>query len=474
MKNLFACVLAWLIPIATSTQDTLGLFVENGIVEITTKTGYTKWGNTFEIDSAWVNNYKVDLSSLSTIVKLEHNEISTSTNEKQLSDIKILRQNVITAIKKGEKLVANYLELFNDAVQGKLKLKTHPDVKLFKYESLGMSFLSVELSKLIGKGDQNQNLDTSINVLKETLIRIQTVNDDLAKNINLINCIRTNYYDHNTLKYIEILFNQTDILDIFTENMQSSATSFKFEIKIITALTFESRKNLKNVQIFNYILEDKFYKNEKEDKGYSYICNGKFCIRDQHSKCVVDLNSKNLTHVLNHCSFKKSYKIIDICAEGILIYSDQSSSVNALLKTLELKVDLFPSLVQFTGKYNLDIQGSIFMGAFALKEKIIPTKYIENDLPLIFNQNFLQLMLAQWDDIPFLITISVIFVANMLIFTISIKICKFLHKNIWARCKNMYNPIRSVPAPSDDLVLMPLNIATTSKRAQRSTLSQKK
>jgi len=186
---------------------------------------------------------------------------------------------------------------------------------------------------------------------------------------------------------------------------------------------------------------------------------------------VVDLNSKNLTHVLNHCSFIKSYKVIDICAEGILIYSAQSSSVNALLKTLELKVDLLPSLIQFTGKYKLDILGSIFEGAFALKEKIIPTKYIENDLPLIFNQNFLQLMLAQWDDIPFLITISVIFVANMLIFTIAIKICKFLHKNIWARCKNMYNP---VPAPSDDLVLMPLNIATTSNRAKRSTMSQKR
>ena len=145
MKNLFACVLAWLIPIATSTQDTLGLFVENGIVEITTKTGFTKLGNTFEIDSLWVNNYKVDLSSLSTIVKVEHNEISTSTNEKQLSDIKILRQNVITAIKKGEKLVANYLDFFKDAVQGKLKLKTHPDIKLFGYESLGMSYLSVQL-----------------------------------------------------------------------------------------------------------------------------------------------------------------------------------------------------------------------------------------------------------------------------------------------------------------------------------------
>jgi len=471
MKNLFACVLAWLIPIATSTQDTLGLFVENGIVEITTKTGFTKLGNTFEIDSLWVNNYKVDLSSLSTIVKVEHNEISTSTNEKQLSDIKILRQNVITAIKKGEKLVANYLELFTDAVQGKLKLKTHPDVKLFKYESLGMSFLSVELSKLIGKGDQSQNLDTSINVLKETLIRIQTVNDDLAKNINLINCIRTNYYDHNTLKYIEILFNQTDILDIFTENMQSSATSFKFEIKIITALTFESMKSLKNVQLFNYILKDNFYKNEKGDTAFPHICNGKYCIRDQRSKCVVDLNSNNLTHVISHCSFIKSYKVIDICAEGILIYSAQSESVNALLKTLDLKVDLLPSLIKFTGKYKLDILGSIFEGAFALKEKVIPTKYIENDLPLIFNQNFLQLMLAQWDDIPFLITISVIFVANMLIFTIAIKICKFLHKNIWARCKNMYNP---VPAPSDDLVLMPLNIATTSKRAKRSTMSQKR
>ena len=473
MKNLFACVLAWLIPIAI-TQDTqnLGLFVDNGIIEITTKTGFTKWGNTFEIDSSWVNNYKVDLSSLSTIVKVEHNEISTSKNEKQLSDIKILRQNVLTNIEKGEKLVVTYLDFFKVAVQGKLKLETHPDIKLFRYESLGMSYLSVQLSTLIGKGDQN--LDTSLNVLKETLIRILKVNEELARNVKLINSIKTNYYDNNTLKYLEILFNQTDIMDVFTENMQSSATSFKFEIKIITALTFESRKNLKNVQIFNYILEDKFYKNEKEDKGYPHICNGKFCIRDQHSKCVIDLNSKNLTHVLNHCSFKKSYKLIDICAEGILIYSDQSSSVNALLKTHELKVDLFPSLVQFTGKYNLDIQGSIFMGAFALKDKIIPTKYIENDLPLIFNQNFLQLMLAQWDDIPFLITISVIFVANMLIFTISIKIFKCLHKNIWARCKNMYNPIRSVPAPSDDLVLMPLNIATTSKRAQRSTLSQKK
>jgi hypothetical protein len=473
MKNLIACVLSWLIPLAI-TQDTqnLGLFVDNGIIEITTKTGFTKRGNAFEIDSSSVNNYKVDLSSLSTIIKVEHIEISTPTNEKQLSDIKVLRQTVLTNIKKGEKLVATYLEFFKVAIQGKLKLKTHPDIKLFRYESLGMSYLSVQLSTLIGKGDQN--LDTSINVLKETLVRILKLNEELARIVKLINSIKTNYYDNNTLKYIESLYNQTDIMDVFTENMQSSATSFKFEIKIITALTFESRKNLKNVQIFNYILEDRFYKNEKEDKGYSYICNGKFCIRDQHSKCVVDLNSKNLTHVLNHCSFKKSYKIIDICAEGILIYSGESSSVNALLKTLELKVDLFPSLVQFTGKYNLDIQGSIFMGAFALKEKIIPTKYIENDLPLIFNQNFLQLILAQWDDIPFLITISVIFVANMLIFTISIKICKFLHKNFWTRCKIMYNPIRSAPAPSDDLVLMPLNIATTSKRAQRSTLSQKK
>ena len=104
MKNLIACVLSWLIPLAI-TQDTqnLGLFVDNGIIEITTKTGFTKRGNAFEIDSSWVNNYKVDLSSLSTIVKVEHNEISNPTNEKQLSDIKILRQNVLTNIEKGEK-----------------------------------------------------------------------------------------------------------------------------------------------------------------------------------------------------------------------------------------------------------------------------------------------------------------------------------------------------------------------------------
>ena len=266
-----------------------------------------------------------------------------------------------------------------------------------------------------------------------------------------------------------------DIVGIHTLGLRSDTTTILFEINILKVEETELRPNYKPVQTFGYSLNSNFFGNSYSSIAYPYICTGKYCMRDPDSQCLIDLGSRNISHILDRCNLVRTHKNLELTKLGILVYNDQNNAVNDLLEEHNVEVNVYPSLFQFNGTYTFTDKGIELKGSYKFNTNIISTIYADTDMPLIFNNNFLQLVLSQWEDLPFLITVSSVVLLNFLSFVIAIKLLKFLKKYLkccWCSCVKRYNPVATTPVnESERIVLRPLAAAAAPIAAARAAAS---
>ena len=319
-------ILSVTIPPNLGAVEDLTMLIQDGYIDVVTQTSVDKYSNKIDKDTALMDLFNTDLGAFGTIVSLVNFEMITAQDRK-LGDAKDLKSNVESLVEKGKTLVSHYLSLFQNKEQGEISSTDHISIGINQIspvlKTIGISELNAAFARLTESGDADL-LDKQLAALRLSQDKLSVFLIEMEKIINLIESIERNYFDISTLEHIENIWNISKIHSIYTAGVQADPNTFTFEIKIQTVKQTESRKNYKPVQVFNYVLSNNFFGNSLNDNVYPYDCTGKFCMRSLGSRCVIDLGSTNVSHIITNCILNKGYKNVEVCSSGILIYSDQN------------------------------------------------------------------------------------------------------------------------------------------------------
>jgi len=474
---LILLIMAGIVPVR-SDMNGLTMVIPDGAARIVTGLETIHQGNKILKDASLMESFQVDLRNFAAMVFILPLNFTTNQTRK-LADTKKLRLNVIDLAKEGQDLITDYLNLFTIETQGEIKLSAHDVLSTNKISpilaTLEFGDAILEIAKLPTAGGDRKDLSNYISALEISQTRVKKFNSEIKKILNLVNSIKENRYDTEAINQSEDLWEHKDIVGIHTLGVRSDTTTIQFEIDILKVEKTELRPNYKPVQTFGYSLNSNFFGNVYSSIAYPYICTGKYCMRDPDSQCLIDLGSRNITHILDRCNLVRTHKNLELTKLGILVYNDQNNAVNDLLEEYNVEVNVYPSLFQFNGTYIFTDKGIELKGSYKFNTNIISTIYADTDMPLIFNNNFLQLVLSQWEDLPFLITVSSVVLLNFLSFVIAIKMLKFLKKYLkccWCSCVKRYNPVATTPVnESERIVLRPLAAAAAPIAAARAAAS---
>ena len=473
---LILLIMAGIVPVR-SDMNGLTMVIPDGTARIVTGLATIHQGNKILKDASIMESFQVDLRNFAAMVFILPLNFTTNHTRK-MSDIRKLRLNVIDLATEGQELITEYFNLFSIETQGEVRLSAHDIVTTNKLSpilaTLEFGDATLQIARLPSAGGDKKE-STYISALENSQLKVKEFNSELKKILNLVNSIKENRFDIEAISQSEELWKLKDIVGIYTLGVRSDTTTILFEIDILKVEETELRPNYKPVQTFGYSLNSNFFGNSYSSIAYPYICTGKYCMRDPDSQCLIDLGSRNISHILDRCNLVRTHKNLELTKLGILVYNDQNNAVNDLLEEHNVEVNVYPSLFQFNGTYTFTDKGIEQKGSYKFNTNIISTIYADSDMPLIFNNNFLQLVLSQWEDLPFLITVSSVVLLNFLSFVIAIKLLKFLKKYLkccWCSCVKRYNPVATTPAnESERIVLRPLAAAAAPIAAARAAAS---
>ena len=473
---LILLIMAGFVPVR-SDMNGLTMVVPDGTARIVTGLETIHQGNKILKDASIMESFQVDLRNFAAMVFILPLNFTTNHTRK-MSDIRKLRLNVIDLAKEGQELITEYFNLFSIETQGEVRLSAHDIVTTNKLSpilaTLEFGDATLQIAKLpTAGGDARES--TYISALENSQLKVNEFNSEIKKILNLVNSIKENRFDIEAISQSEELWKLKNIVGINTLGIRSDTTTILFEIDILKVEETELRPNYKPVQTFGYSLKSNFFGNSYSSIAYPYICTGKYCMRDPDSQCLIDLGSRNISHILDRCNLVRTHKNLELTKLGILVYNDQNNALNDLLEEHNVEVNVYPSLFQFNGTYIFTDKGIELKGSYKFNTNIISTIYADTDMPLIFNNNFLQLVLSQWEDLPFLITVSSVVLLNFLSFVIAIKMLKFLKKYLkccWCSCVKRYSPVATTPVnESERIVLRPLAAAAAPIAAARAAAS---
>ena len=473
---LILLIMAGIVPVR-SDMNGLTMVIPDGTARIVTGLETIHQGNKILKDASIMETFQVDLRNFAAMVFILPLNFTTNHTRK-MSDIRKLRLNVIDLATEGQELITEYFNLFSIETQGEVRLSAHDIVTTNKLSpilaTLEFGDATLQIARLPSAGGDKKE-STYISALENSQLKVKEFNSELKKILNLVNSIKENRFDIEAISQSEELWKLKDIVGIHTLGVRSDTTTILFEINILKVEETELRPNYKPVQTFGYSLNTNFFGNSYSSIAYPYICTGKYCMRDPDSQCLIDLGSRNISHILDRCNLVRTHKNLELTKLGILVYNDQNNAVNDLLEEHNVEVNVYPSLFQFNGTYIFTDKGIELKGSYKFNTNIISTIYADTDMPLIFNNNFLQLVLSQWEDLPFLITVSSVVLLNFLSFVIAIKMLKFLKKYLkccWCSCVKRYNPVATTPVnESERIVLRPLAAAAAPIAAARAAAS---
>lgn len=340
--------------------------------------------------------------------------------------------------------------------------------------TVAISQIAAKLVEVKIKGDSIIKLDEMLDLLNSCVIASESFNEKMAKLIDLIHGIFHNRFSAQNMKQLENLDRKHRLFAVETLGLVGTSTDLSFELSLEKVVESKLYPRYLPVQLFNYILGQDFFGTNENSLAFPYRCNFVGCFRDLNSRCVIDLNSNNLTHIINTCVLQKSYLDFEVTSQGILVYSNENEDLKKLIKAHSLEITIFPSLLKFSGNFSLTSYGKIFKGGFDMKTELIPSAYSNSAMPLIFNRNFIELVLSQISDASFLFTVSLIIILNIVGGIICIKSCKVLLKlcKKVCCCDFKYSPLAAnqpVSNPPERIVLNTLNASTSARPSSTKT-----
>ena len=334
--------MAGIVPVR-SDMNGLTMVIPDGTARIVTGLETIHQGNKILKDASIMETFQVDLRNFAAMVFILPLNFTTNHTRK-MSDIRKLRLNVIDLATEGQELITEYFNLFSIETQGEVRLSAHEIVTTNKLSpilaTLEFGDATLQIARLPSAGGDKKE-STYISALENSQLKVKEFNSELKKILNLVNSIKENRFDIVAISQSEELWKLKDIVGIHTLGVRSDTTTILFEINILKVEETELRPNYKPVQTFGYSLNSNFFGNSYSSIAYPYICTGKYCMRDPDSQCLIDLGSRNISHILDRCNLVRTHKNLELTKLGILVYNDQNNAVNDLLEEHNVEVNVW-------------------------------------------------------------------------------------------------------------------------------------
>lgn len=286
---------------------------------------------------------------------------------------------------------------------------------------LGLDKRSIELdgdkkeesgkTKLTG----TDNISIKESVINLTIMLIQSIdnyNEELSRLISYLREIRNNNFGPTTIEHFRLLLNlteaNTDILHATSRNYRSTDTDVSFTLQFTIQHSKENLVEYKNVPIFGFQLNSTYFSNDLVSELFTLECKAGVCYKKMNTTCINKLMEGSLYEIVEECYFTRNNADFILVQDGIIIMNKENKQIMELLKKHNLELTILPSLIKFTGCYNLINNGVKVQGCFNEPRQIVPSLYSNLQITQYLDPDFWHLMYKHFMDLPKSIAIVVV------------------------------------------------------------------
>ncbi len=308
--------------------------------------------------------------------------------------------------------------------------------------------LNISIDKTASESELYLELFNKIYLLELT---ISQYTEDLIKFYTLINCIISGKcYQNMPIVFESILSHTPDyqLQSIRTSYYAATKTSLSFDLTVVETTDALQFIQYKSIPMENYIMDAKLYSNEMHENFFQLECNNDICIKQAPGLCESSIHNGTLDMIIDNCEFKPNNMDFEITDIGIFIYSTPNAELIKILKTFDIKLTSFPSLVQFTGCFNLTDQDLTTETCYKFEKAVIISKYQNTNITELLEPRLIQRTIENLTDLDLILAINVMIVGSMIIILICkcvLKMCKYKNKiNVHAQTRRHQQPLRPI------------------------------
>ena len=197
-----------------------------------------------------------------------------------------------------------------------------------------------------------------------------------------------------------------------------------FEIKVIVNGELKTFLEYKAIPYLNFKINRTYYSEPINNRLFSIECINNVCSEVEDDICGEALYQKDLTDILITCPFEYESAKYEITDHGIFIYTTPSTDLQALLDKYHLKVDRYPTLVQFQGCYNLKQGNVAISGCLDLENTQYTSRYDTSSLQVYLNPSFYAMVWKFISNGPWILTVLLLPTTLILMMCGCTMICK--------------------------------------------------
>ncbi len=281
-------------------------------------------------------------------------------------------------------------------------------------------------------------------------LTISQYTEDLIKFYTLINCIISGKCYQNMPIVFESILSLTpnyQLQSIHTSYYAATDTSLSFDLTVVETTDALQVIQYKSIPMENYILDAKLYSNEMHENFFQLECNNEKCIKQAPGLCESSIHNGTLDMIIANCEFKPNNMDFEITDIGIFIYSTPNAELTELLETFDIELTSFPSLVQFTGCFNLTDQDLITEKCFEFKRSVISSKYQNINFTELLEPRLIHRTIENLTDLDLILAINIMIVGSMFMILICkcvLKTCNYKNqRNAHAQNRRHQQPSRT-------------------------------
>lgn len=445
-------------------RDKLGLLYSAGVVTLPATTNITT--NSYSIkkqNSTVFAGHKERFLKIEALLKQP-----LFLNSSVTKYLPTLGLNLQIQCKKGLYLIEKYLGLFRDINSESVNTDENsilinkdnyfPGIEQDSISALYESLQDKEKFALIDTSAGDIMTDYGINApLEQTQIinygilllnSINSYNNELQLYIDFIREVRDgslSYKNREEIKpFLGISGNESnvEILSARVKNYASNPSKITFDITYILQIDDQNFVKYKNIPLNGYILNKTFYSSDLTSEIFTLNCKEKICTKVFNTTCSKNLIAGSIYDIIKSCPFQIFDKEFEITSFGILIYKLENDDLIALLKTQQLTVDTFPSLVRFRDCFEIENHGIKQTGCLDFNKEVITSLYANANVDFLLHLKWYTQILYMMTNYPLVVLISVIAATLFISMTIFKAFFTCCYKSCCKK-KSKYQPVKT-------------------------------
>ena len=401
-----------LMPSGASYKQSLKFLFPIGRSEMPTKVNIVTYGYSYIYEAIKFNTHLATMKLASRMIKEGKIFDDDNTHAYPLPQV---AESIERTINNSQEMIAELERTCHETHEYGTKTKK-TDVETFISKDWFPKTDFYEISKLISLIDADKNY--SIN---------RTTNSDpqvtgLINNIILLDNAFGSFFKDlvEFVKFLQAMKYQTateGLTSKFQEHFDSTgkdvnidllmpvyfrseANKLNFEVKVTSYSDNENYEIYKSVPHCGYKVEKQYYSDLSRTKTFALECHEGLCYEVTSDTCGQALTSGEIDNILRECPVKRDTAEFEITDAGIFIYSEPNHELQKLLADHEITIDTYPTLIQFSGCYELRRGNILVSGCYNLPNQTYESKYDCSTVESYVAPSFRSKLLKRIMDIP--------------------------------------------------------------------------